>query len=422
MARGRPMAPEDAARLHMSVRGNPMLIGAALLLGAPLERERVVERLRERLTPHRRFTERVVEARFGIGRPRWLPVERFDMEAHVGADASDASAAELLSEGLAAGLDASRPLWSMRVVRRSNDTTALVLVVHHCVADGAGLVRILRDIGDDAPVPRDEHARRPSHRRANGAHLARDLARGAVAALQLVAQRGDFARPLHGPLTGRKLVASSGPLSMADLTKASHALGVTVNDLLLAAVSGAVRALLVRRKISAVDARVHALVPVAIGGPSSGASNRFASVFVPLPTHVEDVAARARALDRDVRVLRARSLSSATSVVGAAGLALPAIERIGVALLSRKGTVMVSNVHGPDAAIRFCGAEVESVVVSAPAPGSIGVGISLFSYDGRASITAAVDAGLGLAPERLVADMEIELAQLLRPTADRDRA
>lgn len=417
---GRPMAPEDAARLHMSMRGNPMIIGAALLLDAPLERAQVEERLRERLTRYRRFTERVVEAPYGIGRPRWLPLRDFDVRSHLTATTSSCSPAELLSESLAAPLDPGRPLWSMRLVDRPGDASVLVLAVHHCVADGAGLVKILTALADDAPALRDEE---PEHRRESPktkpCRIVRDLAAGAFSTLRLVMQPGDRSSPIHGPVTGRKLVASSSRLSMRALTDASHVLGVTVNDLLLAAVSGAIRALFRRRGREApnADARAHALVPVALRNASNGASNRFASVFVPLPLDVDDASERARTVDREVRELRARSLSSATRLVGAAGLALPAVERVGVALLSRKGSVMVSNVHGPDATLRFCGARVEDVIVCAPAPGSIGVAVSLFSYDGRASITVAVDAGIGVAPERLVADLETELALLVGPTA-----
>ncbi len=417
------MAPEDAARLHMGVPHNPMQIAAVLLLDAPLDPERVRELLERRVVVHERFRQRVVESWTGLKGPRWVESRAFNLRNHFEVVSSRAPLSELVSERISATLNRRRPLWSAHLVLHPDGTSALMLRVHHCIADGASLVQLLRELDDapHAPFVAPAKAPAPLHPRSR----LRMLLAGALAGVRLVAQRGEPANPLRARLTGRKEVAVSGVLSLAALTAAAHEVGVTLNDLLLAAVSGALRKAIARRsgRVPEPSMSLHALVPVvARGGTPTDAGNRFASLFVPLPIGIDDVRTRASIIEHEVADLRAHgAVAAGMRAVGAAGVATALVERIGVILFSRKGTATVSNVRGPDAPIHICGAEVTGILVWAPSPGSIGIGVSLFSYAGSARISVALDSGLGVDAARFAADLEQDLAALSTPSLARNR-
>lgn len=421
-ARGRPrsypMAPQDAARLHMSVPKNPMVIAAALLFDRAIGRDLVEDLLVRRVLPHERFRQRVEEPRFGLGIPRWVDVERFDVRDHLEVLPSPTAVVDVVAARLAAPFDRARPLWSAHLVTQASGASALVLLVHHCVADGAGLVGLLAELaGRDAPAAaHPTRARRwpsPTHLLAT--------ARGAT---RLLLRPREPATPLRARLGGRKRLAFTEAIPLAGVAAAAHALDVTINDLLLAAVAGALRAQIERVTGRPPDPNLalHALVPVRIDRGAHGAGNRYASMFVPLPIGVADPVARARSIDHDVHELRARgAVAAGMGAVRAAGVLTAAVERAGVALFSRKATVMVSNVRGPDEPIDVAGVPVSDVLVWAPSPGSIGVGVSLFSYAGHLRVGITTDSRLPIDPSQIAAEVKGELVAFGAPSAGANR-
>lgn len=418
--RAHRMAPQDAARLHMSVPENPMVIAAALLFDRAIEREVVEDLLLRRVLPHERFRQRVEEPRFGLGTPRWVDVERFDVRDHLDVRTSPAAVLDVVAERLAIPLDEARPLWSAHLVPQPSGASALVLLVHHCIADGSGLVALLAELGDRGGPPA---ATKPRIAKRGWPSPSRVLA-AARSAAKLLVHPGEPATPLRAHLGGRKRLAFTEAVSLATVGDASHALGVTINDLLLAAVAGALRAEIERVTGRAPDRSLalHALVPVRLEHGSGVAGNQYASMFVPLPIGVADPVARARSIDHDVHELRARgAVAAGTGVVRAAGVLTAKVERVGVALFSRKATVMVSNVRGPDAPIRVAGASVSDVLVWAPSPGSIGVGVSLFSYAGRLRVGISTDSRLPVDPARIAGEVNRELVAFGTPSAGANR-
>jgi len=157
---------------------------------------------------------------------------------------------------------------------------------------------------------------------------------------------------LRARLGVRKEVAVTGALSLEALLRAAHLEGTTLNGLLLAAVTEALRSQL-RGRGGRDDVEVHALVPMSMPpGPDPSAGNRYASVFVPLPMALPDREARVKQLRESLTALRARGAASAgSSLASAAGAATAFVERAGVVLFSRRATVMVSDVRGPTEAV-----------------------------------------------------------------------
>lgn len=419
--RTRPLTPEDAARLHMSTPVNPMTITALLVLDAPLTREVVIELLEERLLRHERFRWRVVEPRLGLGMPRWAEDPRFDVREHVeqidvSADVSlDVSRRQSELENVLGAIasmpfDDRRPPWRVHLLSHPGGGGGLVVSVHHALADGAALLEILEDLVDErAPaeeVPDVEPSRAAPSR-------GRRLLAGVLSAGRLALRRADPRTPLRGRLGVRKCVAFSSAVPLPALIDTAHALETTVAGVLLAAVAGALRAELGPHHL-AEGLALHALLPINLPRESPHAlGNRYGSVLVPLAVGTADIGDRARRARDDLRTLRARgAVIAGARLASAAGVMTAATERLGVAFFSRKASVTVSNVRGPARALHLGGATVSDLLVWAPSPGSIALGITLMSYAGRARLAVAADAAVIGDARRLVRALERELAAL----------
>jgi diacylglycerol O-acyltransferase len=414
---GSRLGSEDAARLHMSVAGNPMLITVLLLLDRPIPHEVLEARLERCLKRHPRFRQRVVEPRFGLGMPRWIDDPTFDVRHHVHRlDTTllprPATLDELVSRFASMPLGQRHPLWRLHLVDDPHQP-AVVMIIHHALADGSALLSLLAELADE----RTASTPPPSSSPARG-HRSRvwQIAAGAAAAGKLALHRADPITALNrAHPTGQKHLAYSTDVPLATLRHIAHALDTTVTGVLLLAVTGALRA-----ELGDVEAKeaplLHALVPVdtRAGAPASAMGNRFGSVLVPLPVGTADLEGRVAGVREATRSLGSRASGiAATRVAAAAGAVSAIVERIGVEVFSRKASAVVSSVRGPTSAVHICGAFVRDVVVWAPAPGNIGVSVTLMSYANRARIAAAVDAHVVDDARRIVHELEQELEGLL---------
>lgn len=180
--------------------------------------------------------------------------------------------------------------------------------------------------------------------------------------------------------------------------------GGHVNDVLAAAVAGALRASL------ATPRDVRALVPAFIRGSDSDTGNHFGLAYLPLPLGEPSRALRVSGVKKEMDAIKsAPDATVAFVVLGAMGLASPALERLGIGLFTRKASLLVTNVPGPAGEVRIAGRAVRSMVVWAPTSGSIGLGFSLLTYDGALRLGVATDANLAVRPRALVEAFEREL-------------
>jgi diacylglycerol O-acyltransferase len=282
--------------------------------------------------------------------------------------------------------------------------------VHHCVADGVALVRLLLALTEH------ESPATPAAVGAAPPGTGRHPLRSAVGLLRSLAHDlrlpPDPATPLQGRLGVQKRVAWSRPHPLARLADGAHRAKVTLNDVVLAATAGALRRYLLARTGSPPRSDVRALVPVNLRrlGSDPEAGNRFGLVYVTLPL------TQASAGDR-IAVVRQRmdaikqtpEAVMAFGVLGAMGLANAAVERFGVDLFTKKATVLVTSIPGPTAPLRLAGHEIEALLVWAPASGGIGITISVLTYAGRLQIGIRADARLVPDPAAIAAALDDEL-------------
>ncbi len=410
----------DAAWLRMDSRTNPMVITACLRFDGVVPFAMIEALIRERLIPQRRFRERVVDSRLPLSTPQWELDEAFEPSAHihhvrVPAPADRAAFAALLSDLTSAPLDRARPLWQVHVVDDALGGTALVARLHHCIGDGVSLVELLLSMCDDGRVaaPARVGLARPKRPDSAG-ELARRAASQATTLGRLLLLPPDSASPLKGPLGTRKRVAWSEALPLADVKRIARGLGATVNDVLCAAVAGALRRYLAARGALADAERLRALLPVFFRDDErSGLGNHFGLVFLDYPIHLAEPHARVRAVKQAMDVLKAADDATvAFAVLDAVGTASPELEHIALEIFTKKATLLTTNVPGPSEPVTLGGQPLRELIVFAPVSGYIGLGVTLISYARNVYMSVYADAQLIEHPDEIAEAFADELRAL----------
>ncbi len=461
MADTQAMSSADAAWLHMDQPTNLMVITGALWFDEPVDWSRAREVVRTRLVDRfPRFSQRVVEGRAPLSGPHWEGDPNFDLDLHIHqlalARPGDRAALEgLIADLIATPLDRSKPLWHFHFIDGYERGAAIVVRMHHCIADGIALARVLLSLtdqgrdpdvapqngefggsGDRGPVGSLLAPAQAAYAAARGAgeaiaHEAIEVARHPSELTDLAATARDDARalakmvlmgadqptPLKGDLGVAQRVAWSAPVPLDEVRALGHRMGATVNDVLLSSMAGALRSYL-RARGGIVD-EITALIPFNLRPldqplpPDLG--NRFGLVFLRLPVGIGDRRRRlAEVHTRMDEIKHSPEGAVSYGLLGAMGRTPVQIEKRLVALFSAKGTAVMTNVPGPREPVYFAGSPVRGVLVWAPRSGSVAMSVAIFSYAGEITVGLMVDGGLIPDPARIVGFFGRELEALSR--------
>ncbi|MCE9575529.1 MAG: WS/DGAT domain-containing protein [Deltaproteobacteria bacterium] len=403
----------DAAWLRMDRATNEMVITSVLAFDQPLSLARVRALVRDRLLPIHRFRERIEWSPLGLA--AWAEDPHFDLDAHLAtttlpAPGGDAELAHAVGELAARPLDPDRPLWRLHVVDGYGPGTAVVMRLHHCIGDGAALVAMLLGLTDEGRAMHLENVRIDPPPAPPLADRARRVAAQAGTLARLIALPPDRRSPLRGRLGARKQFALSPPIELRAIKVIAAAHGATVNDVLVAAITAAVRAHLVARGDRVRPLR--ALMPVDLH-VAGELGNHFGMVYAELPIDVTDPIARLALVHRRMAAIKqSPEATVALEVLGAIGLAPKRVEDLAIALFTQKASLMITNVPGPRSALHLDGARVTEMGVWAPVSGSIGLGVSILSYAGAVRIGIAADARRVPDPAELAAAIAREVLVL----------
>jgi diacylglycerol O-acyltransferase len=357
--------------------------------------EQVVE-ARLRLAP--RLRRKLLAVPGNLSRPVWVDDDRFDLDFHL-RHASVPSPGRRLELERAVGrvlsrpLDRTKPLWELYVFEDlAEDRTAVLLKLHHAMADGIGGMMIasaLFDLAPDAPLgaPEEEWSPEPApplqdlirdaveevvlHPLQGLTHVARQpriLAETFAATADALRTVAGMGTPPLGPFDGkvgpnRRFATAERPFEVFRAIKSD--LGGTVNDVVLTAVAGGVHALLEDRGEPTRGRTLRAMVPVSVRSPgeSGDIGNRVAPVFVDVP--VGRMAARTRL--RRVRAATGRIKDSgmavgADTIIGLGAYAPPALHATAARLIAqaRWCNLVVSNIPAPQVPLYLAGAPLEA--------------------------------------------------------------
>jgi len=453
------LSSADTAWLHMDRPSNLMVINSLELFDQPPDWERVRQVIRERLVDrYPRFRQRVVESRLPLRAPRWEDDPDWALEHHLHhlalpAPGDRAALQELVGDLMTMPLDRNRPLWHTYLVDGFGDGAAIINRMHHCIADGIALARVMLSLTDSDPDagiappvaerPRAQYARRlpglagsterilaaAGHAgRAAVRHgaglvtspsqavsLAGAIARDGATAARLVLTPADSSSAIKGDPGISRRVAWGKPLSLAHVKDIAHSHDATVNDVLLAALSGGLRHYLKER--GGPVREIQAMVPFNLRRLDQPVprelGNRFGLVFLPLPVGVSGSYRRLTEVHKRMTEIKdGRDGPISYALLSATGLTPEPVERRIIDLFTGKGTAIVTNVPGPPEPVYLAGTPVRTVLVWAPTSGHIGMSVSIFSYRGEITVGLMVDAALIPDPDHVVAQLEHELEAL----------
>jgi diacylglycerol O-acyltransferase / wax synthase len=469
-----PMANVDNFWLCMDDPTNLMMISGFMAFSAPVAMDRLIATLEARLLTFDRFRQRVVRPISGVGTPVWETDPHFDLRSHLHRVAlpepgDRETLQEMIGDLVATPLDESKPLWQVHLIENvrgdlpSGQTgCAICFRLHHCIADGIALIHVLlsmADLSPDAPPPeprpREDRSGRgflPALRLGRAAGAVRSTIRTTMTAGRIFRRElaGAVSNPFHlielarlgtglatdaatvlfrlatlpshprnrfrGRLGVPKRVAWTDSLPLDDVKAVGRALGATINDVLIATVTGALRDYLAARneKVNTLDLVVTVPVNVRRPGTEVELGNRFSLVFLSLPVHIEDPVLRLREVKRRMDNLKhSPDAFVGFQILNALGISPSSIARRAAQMFANKTTAVMTNVPGPRQALYFAGQKIDQMMFWVPRTGRVGLGISIFSYDGRVTVGLATDAGLVPDPERILSSFTAGFDHLL---------
>jgi len=361
-------------------------------------------------------------------RPIWVDDTHFNIHYHVRHTAlprpgDERQLKRLAARIMAQHLDRTKPLWEIWIVEglAGGNRFAMISKIHHCMVDGVSSVDLLNVLL--SPEPSDEIKEAPdwiprpaptaldmaSETLGQFAHLPSEIGRGIGRALRDAQDpRSDVRARLRAVRdtfsTGMRAVSTTplnrpiGPhrrfdwykMDLETVKAVKNALGGTLNDVVLATVSGAVRRFMERHRVNVetLDFRVMAPVSVRTTDERGTLGNRVSAWMVDLPLaepdpleRLEQIRRQTEELKRSKQALAAETLTRVTEWTGSALLS------IGARLMTY-GTpfnTVITNVPGPRMPLYLLASPMLEIHPHVPIMGTLGLGIALFSYDGTLS-------------------------------------
>ncbi len=423
---------DDSALMHI---GGAFVFDTLPGGGTPTIGE-VRAQLEQRLDLLPRYRDRLATQRTGgLAWPSWERDQHFDLEAQVRhatlpSPGEEPELLDWISDFYSHRLDRSRPLWQMVLLDGlAGGRWALVWKTHHCMVDGVGSVDVTHLLLDSEPAPYERSAphRAPAPagggtaqarlphppepiRQAVGSGLAATRA-GAHAVLHpreaLERSRAVIELLVHDELNaaphtslnvhiGATRSIATVHVELNELLAIKSALGGKLNDVVLCAATGAMRALLLERGEEPPRQGLRAMVPVSIrrADDHAGLGNKVSSLFVDLPVDEADVLRRYARVRAAVEKQKAGGQALGSSAVtGLAELAPPVLHAVVARALfaSRLFNVTITNVPGPPQRLYGCGAPMLDIVPVVPLASEHALGIAVVSYAGGLTFGLCAD-------------------------------
>ena len=455
MSSGERLSGLDASFLHLEDGPAHMHVASTALFEGPAP---AVEELREHISSRLhlvpRFRQKLRFVPLGQGRPVWVDDPQFNLAYHVRHTALPEPGSEQQLRTLAARvfsqrLDRSKPVWEMWLVEGvEKNRFALVAKSHHCLVDGVSgmdITTVLFDAQPEPPSAPDAPAWVPEPEPSDAELLARALAERALSPTEAArGARAIIRRPRRaaaaavdalesvGALARAGIAAPPSPFNveigpyrrfawvradLAAMKRVKDRCGGTVNDVVLAAVAGALGHFMRARGHATSGVELRAMVPVSVrlADQRGQLGNRVSAMYASLPIGIEDPAERLTAVSEGMGDLKeSKQAVGATMLTNLADFAPPTVLGQAGRLQSRQRffNMVVTNVPGPQFPLYLLGRELEAVFPMVPLAKRQAVCFGIMSYNGQVNfgLTADYDAMPDL--DSLRSDLERALAEL----------
>ncbi|CAB5107085.1 Wax ester synthase/acyl-CoA:diacylglycerol acyltransferase [Olavius algarvensis associated proteobacterium Delta 3] len=462
------MTNADNFWLCMDQPTNLMVITGFMEFEKLIDFKRLYVTIESRLASFPRFRKRIVRPLSGLGVSSWETDKHFDLRSHLQrvalpAQGDKSSLQEMIADLTVTPLDPNKPLWQVHLIENYGKGCALFFRIHHCITDGIAGIHVLLSMADmdpDAPWPKSKPPKKPKQFSLGSLlpinamvdNVKKTLAKTPGIGKQMVKELEkalsdpnhlkelakaasfiptDFASvfskymlmssdpntAFKGKLGVRKKVAWTEPMGLDKIKRVGRAISTaTLNDVLIATVTGAMRRYLKTRNTRVNKLNLRVTVPINIRKPGTEfeLGNKFSLVFLPLPVHLADPILRLKEVKRRMDQLKSSPDPYINfALLSAMGYLPPVLAKRAAALFGNKASGVLTNVPGPRQPLYFAGQKIENFMFWVPRSGQIGLGISIFSYDGKVTVGVASDEGLMPDPEVLLDGFEEEFNTLL---------
>jgi WS/DGAT/MGAT family acyltransferase len=457
---GERMSKVDTAWLRMDSPSNLMMIVGVWTLKPGIAYDALCRRVEERLLQYPRFRQRVVEDAAGA---TWVNHE-VDIHEHVVREKlpkhrkgeAQLALQQRVGELAMVPLDPKRPLWQMQLIEDFEGGSALIVRIHHCIADGIALISVTMSLVDGgAPPPERKRKSAPAGAEdwiadtlikpltditiraldaagdgaVKGLGFLRDPQKGVAGSLDmarlayqvisdaasLALMPDDSPTRLKGKPGAVKRVAWCPPIPLDEVKAVGKALNCSVNDVLLSCVAGALGEYLKSLGDDTTGQEIRAMIPVNLR-PIEQAyklGNRFGLVPLVLPIGMENPIERVYEVRRRMNALKGSTQPLlAFGLLAVAGLLIKPAQDAMLNLFGKKTTAVMTNVPGPREKLKFLGATLEQSMFWVPQSGDIGLGVSILSYGGGVQFGVITDTLLCPDPQKIIDEFEPEFAKL----------
>jgi WS/DGAT/MGAT family acyltransferase len=432
------MTALDAAFYHLERMGQLLHVGGVYTVDGTLDFERLVRDVSARLHLIPRYTERVVPVPFNLANPTWEPDPRFSIRHHVlrhrlRTPGDDAQLVKLVSRLFAEPLHRGRPLWELHQIDgHQGERSVLFAKVHHCMIDGVSGVQLLGVLFDPSPnpppVPPPDAPREAPPLPSASTQLVRGLEEGIRRGVERVRALGALVRHPARALaelgqaseaigTAARLALSSPPptpwnghvsvlrqlawvtFSLNEVKAIKNRLGGTVNDVVLAAVTSALRDYLEEHGVNPDRTELRAMCPVNVRAADEHLrlGNRVSMMIAPLPVGIFDPHERFR----QVRTAMARAKAGGEAaqmsrLVSLMELLPPPLQKpLGwLQVQAAPINTVCTNVPGPPVSLYVQGQRLQMLVPVVPLAQGVGLAFAILSYADTLTVGITCDPAL----------------------------
>jgi WS/DGAT/MGAT family acyltransferase len=465
MSKSHPLTTVDAAWLRMEDPTNLMMVSGILTFKKMIDFDHLRAVIEHKLLTFDRFRMRVVQSRLPFRPAYWEVDPTFNLNAHLHRVAlpspgDKAALQEMASDLMSTPLDFSKPLWQFHLIENYGEGCAIMCRLHHCIADGMALVFVLLSLTEMVPgvPPPTGHGSEPEEEGVddgmspalnalvqqgakavgtvwqttskmaseglealvNPAHAMELALKGtdtAFAAGRLFLRSPDPKTLFKGKLGVAKRAAWSKPLSLRDVKAIKNVTGGTVNDVLVSAMTGALRHYMLQKDAAVEELNFRAAVPVNLRTPQEMGKlgNKFGIVFLSLPVGIGDPLERLREVRKRMLELKnSKEAPVALGILSAMGMSPQELQGTLVRLFGSKTTAVMTNVPGPPMPLYLAGQKIDELMFWVPQSGRVSLGISIISYANRVQLGIATDVGLVPDPEIIMEGFYEQFAALMK--------
>ncbi len=441
------MRKVDTAWLRMESPSNLMMITGLMFLDHLPDYAVFLDMIEKNFLSYRRFKQKAVISTAGT---YWQDDEFFDIKGHIRrvalpGQADYAELQDFVSDLASTPLDKAKPLWQFHIVENYDKGPVLVSRIHHCYADGIALIQVLLSMTSSSrknslnlsPESNNKEYHRklgvlksvinPAKKQfTHSIKLANQIKNIGIEALQNptliekgVSEIAEIGAELFNALTlpddpetvfksklsVRKNAAWADSIELSDVKAIAYATGTTVNDVLISNLAGALREYMLKVGENPDEIIINATVPVNLRPleHAKNLGNHFGLVFLKLPIFESNPLKRLEFIHQEMNELKkSKQAIVSFGLLSAIGMAPAKVQNILLDQFSKKATTVLTNVPGPQVPLYITGAEVKKIMFWVPQNGTIGMGISILSYNGKVEFGLIVDKNLISDPQNVI--------------------